>query len=258
MHKGTTAAPSDYWEDRWSRIPAKPFVIEEKHHDYGRNGVWIRFLRRFVDLEGKSVLEVGGARSLRLVALAKWCGVKATALDFSATGLAQLQTLAELNNVDVEAILADVANYAHVERSFDFVLHIGIIEHLADPRDFLRSCWTLVSPGGHMIFSMPNMEGLPGILWKRYNPSKFSLHLYHDDESVYRWIDQLGSSDIRLGFLGFRLQQGAFAIQSPGAKLTGMIQYAFRLVERAVPWIALHPPRYFCHERFFFAHKKDL
>jgi 2-polyprenyl-6-hydroxyphenyl methylase/3-demethylubiquinone-9 3-methyltransferase len=47
-----------------------------------------------------------------------------------------------------------------LEASFDAVLALELIEHVAHPDDFLRSCAKLVKPGGVVIVSTPNGDYL--------------------------------------------------------------------------------------------------
>lgn len=51
---------------------------------------------------------------------------------------------------------AAVEDVAAEQQSFDVVLALEIIEHVAQPNEFLRSCASLVRPGGVMVISTLN------------------------------------------------------------------------------------------------------
>jgi len=40
---------------------------------------------------------------------------------------------------------------------FDLILHFFVLEHIAEPRSFLREQWELLNPGGKIVFEVPNV-----------------------------------------------------------------------------------------------------
>ncbi len=98
---------------------------------------------------GSSVLELGagsGAMSLRLADM----GYKVTSTDilednFQATA-------------DAKFIVADLnSQFAADMGTFDAVMAMEIIEHLENPRNFLRQCRACLGSGGLLILSTPNL-----------------------------------------------------------------------------------------------------
>jgi 2-polyprenyl-3-methyl-5-hydroxy-6-metoxy-1,4-benzoquinol methylase len=88
-----------------------------------------------------------GAMSLRMQDL----GFKVSATDyvfenFKANGI-------EFTQADLNGPFA--SNYS---RSFQAIIASEIIEHLENPRNFARQCFSILEPGGRMILTTPNLE----------------------------------------------------------------------------------------------------
>lgn len=49
------------------------------------------------------------------------------------------------------------------ERSFGAIMASEIIEHLENPRNFTRECFNLLSPGGVLVLSTPNLDNAASI-----------------------------------------------------------------------------------------------
>ncbi|OIR07140.1 ubiquinone biosynthesis O-methyltransferase [mine drainage metagenome] len=104
------------------------------------------------------------------------------------------------------------------QQPFDAVMASEIIEHLENPRHFARECFKLVSPGGKLILSTPNIESPASIacflrsgtfLWfadKEYRVdghitplSQWQLHkCFTEAGLVFRWKGSFGDADKRL------------------------------------------------------------
>ena len=69
-----------------------------------------------------------------------------------------------------------------VGRTFDAITAVEIIEHLENPRHFIRHCFALLNPGGKLILSTPNVDsGYSRALWLRAGyPNWFDEATYRD------------------------------------------------------------------------------
>jgi len=64
----------------------------------------------------------------------------------------------ELQPQDAEFVLQhDLTQPLPFGREFDVVLAVEVIEHLVDTDGFLRSCQSVLKPGGQLIMSTPNL-----------------------------------------------------------------------------------------------------
>src|SRR5436305_1661250 len=94
-----TSAP--FWDRQW-RCHSSVKIVSPRHGVLGRNGIFLRTMRRHLGTwEKPSVLELGGGAAYRLLALAKWAGARVTAIDYSPVGIEQTETIFAANGCKV-------------------------------------------------------------------------------------------------------------------------------------------------------------
>jgi 2-polyprenyl-3-methyl-5-hydroxy-6-metoxy-1,4-benzoquinol methylase len=172
-----------FWDDLWERVPVGR--VSRHHYLFGKNGALLRAMRRHhKDLEGRSIVELGGAGSKSLLALAKWCNAEVTAVDYSPIGLQRTEELFAQNGCRVALVLADFLTWKDGAERFDIAVHWGVLEHFGEPRPVLATCRELVRPGGTVIFGMPNMAAWGAYFWKTWAPRNWATHLFLSDRVV--------------------------------------------------------------------------
>ncbi len=126
------------------------FIREEALQTFGRDPASRR------PFEGLKLLDIGCGGGLLSEPMAR-LGFAVTGIDASERNIAVAGLHALENGLDVdyragtaEGLLADGV------RPFDIVLNMEVIEHVADPRRFLRDTLDLVRPGGVMILATLN------------------------------------------------------------------------------------------------------
>ena len=225
-----------HWEHAWSNVGSAR-KIPSWHGNLGRNGAFLRLLRRHVrpaTIDRARVMEIGGGGSTRLVALALWAGCEATALDYSPAGLEALRRLAEINGVNVERVLADMFTYTP-ERPFDLVTHWGLLEHFERPSDVMAVCARLVRPGGVVAFGMPNMAAVGAKLWRQKNPRSWALHIFHSDEVVRQACADAGLELRRVFHWGVPLIKQHWHSDETWTRLLGFAQLGMFGVAKFLP-----------------------
>ncbi len=95
-----------------------------------------------------------GAFSLRLADL----GYRVTAADLVEERFQPRDTI-PFRGIDLESDFG-----AGFEQRFDAVAALEIVEHLENPRHFLRQCRELLEPGGRLLVSTPNVESPVSLL----------------------------------------------------------------------------------------------
>ncbi len=117
---------------------------------------------------GGSILDLGagtGAMALRLHDM----GFKVTAADIVPENY-RLHTHIRFVEANFNENLSDI-----FDTRFDGIVASEIIEHLENPRMFLRNCHKLLSPGGRLIISTPNVD----------NPVSKASFIVHGN---YQWF----------------------------------------------------------------------
>lgn len=146
------------------------FVRDRAAERFGRD------IRRRAAFEGLSLIDVGCGGGL-LAEPMRRLGFDVTALDASSENIGTARAHAEQVGLDIAYRAATVEQMvAEGAGPFDVVLTMEVIEHVADPEGFLKSCAALVKPGGMMVVATLNRT-LKGLLL-----GKFAA------EYVLRWV----------------------------------------------------------------------
>jgi 2-polyprenyl-6-hydroxyphenyl methylase/3-demethylubiquinone-9 3-methyltransferase len=103
-------------------------------------------------LEGKSALDVGCGAGLLAEPLAR-LGAQVTGLDASAELIAVAREHAGAQGLDIDYRAGELAK---LEGQFDLITCMEVIEHVADPADFVKGLARRLAPGGLLILSTPN------------------------------------------------------------------------------------------------------
>jgi 2-polyprenyl-6-hydroxyphenyl methylase/3-demethylubiquinone-9 3-methyltransferase len=103
-------------------------------------------------LEGKTALDVGCGAGLLAEPLAR-LGAKVTAIDPAAELIGAARDHAAGQGLDIDYRVSAVEN---VTGTFDLITAMEVIEHTADPQQFLRDLAKRLAPNGLLILSTPN------------------------------------------------------------------------------------------------------
>jgi 2-polyprenyl-6-hydroxyphenyl methylase/3-demethylubiquinone-9 3-methyltransferase len=134
------------WWDKTSEF--KPL------HDI--NPLRLNYIHQAVNLEGKSVLDVGCGGGILSESMAEK-GAAVTGIDLGEKSLkvAQLHSLESGVGVDYQLISVEALADQQPE-SFDVVTCLEMLEHVPDPASIVAACARLVKPNGHVFFSTIN------------------------------------------------------------------------------------------------------
>ena len=106
----------------------------------------------FRPLEGKSALDVGCGAGLLAEPLAR-LGATVTAIDAAPELIEVAKTHAVGAGLAIDYRAGAIED---LTGTYDLVTAMEVVEHVADPRDFLAALAARLAPGGLMILSTPN------------------------------------------------------------------------------------------------------
>jgi 2-polyprenyl-6-hydroxyphenyl methylase / 3-demethylubiquinone-9 3-methyltransferase len=152
-----SAQAAEWWDPRGKFAPLHQlnpvrlaFIREQALSRFGRDATARR------PFEGLRLLDIGCGGGLVSEPMAR-LGFAVTAVDASEEGLGAARAHAadvglaiDYRCATAEALLAEGAG------PFDVVLNMEVIEHVADPRQYLRDTARLIAPGGLMILATLN------------------------------------------------------------------------------------------------------
>lgn len=145
------------------------FVRDHVAAHFGRNPEGPR------PLAGLTLLDVGCGGGLLCEPMAR-LGARVTGIDASARNIGIARTHAAEAGLDIEYRHAAAEDLAAAGESFDVVLSMEVIEHVANVAIFLGACAKVMVPGGCMVLATLNRT-----------PKSFALAIVAA-EYVLRWL----------------------------------------------------------------------
>jgi 2-polyprenyl-3-methyl-5-hydroxy-6-metoxy-1,4-benzoquinol methylase len=130
-----------------------------------------RWMEGFATLEGKRLLDVG-AGSGKLVRFLRGCGIDAHGIEPSR---ALFDRFLAGDTAFTRATLDELR--ASTPKTFDIVTAFDVIEHVPDPREFLRGVAALLEPGGTLFASTPDVDSAVATTFGRRWHFYYSYHL---------------------------------------------------------------------------------
>jgi SAM-dependent methyltransferase len=165
-----------YWTttQQMAGVPLLPQRFEDDFHD--RVGPYLEALVPHVPARGR-IAEVGCGNA-RLLHELKGRGFDVVGTEFSAEVIGQIAKLTDVPVIEGAAELLPPDTY-------DAVISIDVMEHVHNPRSFLREHLRVLKPGGVMMIHTPVHESQAqvygysvGMMWKLYHLWLFSRVLF--------------------------------------------------------------------------------
>jgi 2-polyprenyl-3-methyl-5-hydroxy-6-metoxy-1,4-benzoquinol methylase len=183
--RGTSSNRGDragqaFWNSLWSS-KRHSRVVGGKPLNFSEQGFERFFDNAFAligDTRGKRLLEIGCGDSGWLPYFAKRWNFAVSGLDYSPVGCERAAELAERSGIDAEITCADLfAPPAAMEKQFDVVISMGVIEHFDDTAGALRALGRFLNDRGIVVTTIPNMAGIDGTLMKIINRDVYDIHV---------------------------------------------------------------------------------
>jgi len=120
------------------------------------NPLRLDWIRQHVKLAGSNVVDIGCGGGILAEAMAT-AGATVTGIDMADGPLAVARLHQIESGVEVEYRQTTAEELASSEpATYDVVTCLEMLEHVPDPSQVIRSCATMVKPGGHVFFSTIN------------------------------------------------------------------------------------------------------
>jgi 2-polyprenyl-3-methyl-5-hydroxy-6-metoxy-1,4-benzoquinol methylase len=132
-------------EELYERLQSFDWYYMADKYEYG-------IARKYLPLEG-DVLEVGAGKA----AFAELVGVgRYTGLEFND------KAIERAGRSGIRLIKQTVEEHTTSNRRYDAVVSFQVLEHVADPAEFIRGCVQCLNPGGCLIIAVPAHDGFSG------------------------------------------------------------------------------------------------
>lgn len=192
----TTAAQ---WDDVWrsTQVPARP----------GRVNPSVISTRRLLisslPASAGSIFELGCAPGAWLADLHLRTGLRVSGCDLSPEGVAWTRRNFEALGVSGEVFETDVFELSPEKHgAHDLVYSLGLVEHFSDTRAIVEAHAAITRPGGVIVVSVPNLQGLSGRPYYRADPNVEKTHEVMTAERLEEVAGSAGLEPIHAGYGG--------------------------------------------------------
>jgi len=123
------------------------------------NPVRLDFIKQYVDIRGKRVLDVGCGGGILSESMAM-SGADVTGIDAETTVISSAAMHAKQQNLDIDYQCVAIEDFE--AEPFDVITCMEMLEHVPDPQLVIQHCARLLKPGGYLLLSTINRN------WKAY------------------------------------------------------------------------------------------
>lgn len=175
-------AGKEYWDGIWNAadVPAPIDPRMPGVTNYGNRRFDTEFRRLFGprQADGRSLLEIGCARSQWLPYFVREFGFRVVGLDYSEIGCEMERQVLANAQVDGDVVCADMfAPPDLLVGAFDVVFSMGVAEHFTDTSACLSAFARFLKPGGTLVTTIPNLSGSIGWFVKSVNRPVYDIHV---------------------------------------------------------------------------------
>jgi 2-polyprenyl-6-hydroxyphenyl methylase/3-demethylubiquinone-9 3-methyltransferase len=147
---------AEWWDPKGKFAPLHKFnptrlafIRDQALHRFGRDGTERR------PFEGLRLLDIGCGGGLLSEPMSR-LGFAVTGVDASERNIGTASAHAAQVGADVDYRCSTAEALLAAGERFDVILNMEVIEHVADPAQFLRDCAAMLQPGGLMIVATLN------------------------------------------------------------------------------------------------------
>lgn len=200
-------AGQTYWNRSWDAAPrTRVWAVESGNIRAAmERSLFLYMSRMFAEHEvsnkNKLLIEVGCAGSAVLPLIAKKFEFQVAGIDYSPIGCEQARIMLDREGVEGDIYCCDIFSIPDaLAGKFDVVVSFGLIEHFSDTTAIVNAVSRLVKPGGLIFASVPNMNGLTGLIQKILDKDVYRKHVPLTAEAVRKAHERAGLDIVSCGY----------------------------------------------------------
>ena len=153
----------------------------EYRHSYADYLLWNVIYKKYMPkAKGAKVLEIGSAPGWHLVRLNQTFGFTPYGVEYSESGVESNRKIFTLHNINPDNVIhTDFFSdkfHKQYKGYFDIVISRGFIEHFTDIEGVIEKHTNLLTEGGYLIVSIPNLRGANYILTWLFHRELIPMH----------------------------------------------------------------------------------
>lgn len=163
-----------FWEDYWNN--KRDQLIGPVHESGFHNRVLDAVIASNSNI--KSSIELGGFPGTFSIYVKKKYNLETTLLDYF-IDQSIVDDLLAANGLDKNAIdlIEDDLTLDHpIEKKYDLVFSIGLIEHFVDTKGIIKRHLDYAKPGADLLIILPNFRGINGWLQRKFDKPNYDVH----------------------------------------------------------------------------------
>lgn len=116
----------------------------------------LNFIEKYVELKGKTVLDVGCGGGILSESMAKK-GADVIAIDMAESVIEIAKQHSQTEQVNINYQITSIEEFSEKnKKQFDIITCLELLEHVPDPSSIIQNCAKLLKPNGHLFFSTIN------------------------------------------------------------------------------------------------------
>ena len=202
-------AGKTYWNttERNQEIDMRPFSPNGGGiRGFGRSEWHKAFHSALADFagDGKKLVELGCGGSAFLPYFSREFGLQVDGIDYSERGCELARQMCQVNGVNAHVVCSDFFHApAEMMEAYDIVASFGVVEHFTDTKKTLAQFAKFLRPGGLMITTVPNLDGLTGLAQRALKSDIFRKHVVITSDFFRQAHENAGLVIVRCGYLLF-------------------------------------------------------
>jgi 2-polyprenyl-3-methyl-5-hydroxy-6-metoxy-1,4-benzoquinol methylase len=191
----------EYWDSVLMQADLPRISTRRSYHQR----ITMDFVDGFIRGEGyKTFFEVGCGSSGWLPYFARKYDLLVSGIDYSAAGCRLAEQNLDLLGIPYrEIICKDIFEPGCTGgKKYDIVFSYGVIEHFKHPGDLVHIFSEFLNPGGLLISSIPNLNGLMGWMSRHFVNDIFSMHRIIDIKQMIKYHENQDLVCLKTAFAG--------------------------------------------------------